>query len=165
MRWRAERSEDLLRLTQVGAARLYAPMFMRSERNMMIATRVPIRRHAVVRRLLPVLLIAACLSQPVFAQISPFRGSRGRSLSQADIAALTDATHRLLDQPNLASGGTETWNNPQSGASGTVTAGDAVKRRGLACRIVRYQTTVPGPRSERSTTLTWCKTADGWKIG
>jgi hypothetical protein len=132
---------------------------------MMIASGVAIRRRAMVRRLLLVLLIAGCLSPSVFAQISPFRGSRGEPLSQADITALTDATNRLLDRPQLATGGTETWNNPQSGASGTVTAGNAVKRKGLACRIVRYETTVPGPRPERSTTLTWCKTKDGWKIG
>ena len=132
---------------------------------MMIASGIVIRRRATICALVTVLLIAGCLSQSVFAQISPFRGSRGATLSQADITALTDATNRLLDRPQLATGGTETWNNPQSGASGTVIAGNPVKRKGLDCRIVRYETSVPGPRPERNTTLTWCKTKDGWKIG
>jgi surface antigen len=116
-------------------------------------------------RLLPLLLIAASLSQPALAQINPFRGSRGTPLNAEDIAALTEATNRLLDRPHLAAGGKETWSNPQSGASGTATAGNPLQRKGMACRVVRYQTTVPGgPRPERSTTLTWCKTKDGWKI-
>ena len=116
-------------------------------------------------RLLPLLLIAACLSQPALAQINPFRGSRGTPLDAGDLAALTEATSSLLDRPQLVSGGTEIWSNPQSGASGTATAGSPVQRKGMACRVVNYQTTVPGPRAERRTSLTWCKTKDGWKIG
>jgi hypothetical protein len=116
------------------------------------------------RRVLLLLLIAAGLSQPVLAQINPFRGSRGTPLDAGDLAALTEATNRLLDRPQLVPGGIETWSNPQSGASGTATAGAAATRKGMACRVVSYQTTVPGPRAERKTTLTWCKTKDGWKI-
>jgi len=119
----------------------------------------------IVRRLLPMLLVAACLAQPALAQINPFRGSRGTPLSRDDIAALTDATNRLLNRPHVAVGDAESWNNPQSGAGGTVTAGKAVHRRGLACREVGYEHTIPGPRPERGVTLTWCKTARGWKIG
>ncbi len=116
-------------------------------------------------RLLPLLMLAACLSQPASAQINPFRGTRATPLTADDIAALTDATNRLLDRPGLAAGAKETWTNPKSGANGTVTAGNATKRRGLACRTMRYDVTVPGPRSERNRTLTWCKTQDGWKLG
>ncbi len=116
-------------------------------------------------RLLPMLLFAACLSQPALAQINPFRGSVGTALSAADIAALTDATNRLLDRPQLVAGGTESWSNPESGASGTVTAGNAVQRKGLACRVVNYRHSIPGPAAQRSGTLTWCKTSNGWKIG
>jgi surface antigen len=110
-------------------------------------------------------LIAVCLSQPAFAQINPFRGSRGTPLNAGDIAALTDATNRLLDQPQLSAGANETWSNAQSGGSGTVTAGDATRRKGLACRVMRYQITMPGANPNRSATLTWCKTTNGWKIG
>jgi surface antigen len=115
------------------------------------------------RFLLP-LLIAVSLPQTVSAQINPFRGRSTVPLNAADISALTDATNRLLDQPQLVAGSKETWNSP-SGASGTVTAGDAVRRQGMACRVMNY-TIVPGsPGAERNRTLTWCKTKDGWKIG
>jgi surface antigen len=116
-------------------------------------------------RLLPLLLIAVCLSEPALAQINPFRGNRRTPLNADDIAALTNATNLLLDRPQLAAGDAETWSNPQSGASGTVTAGDPVRRKGLACRVLRYQTVVARPGTERTITLTWCKTPDGWKIG
>jgi surface antigen len=119
----------------------------------------------IQQRVLLSLFVAACLAQPAAAQINPFRGSRSTPLNAADLAALQEATIRLLDRPRLVAGGTEAWNNPQSGASGTVIAGDATKRKGLACRIVRYEHAVPGPRPERGGTLTWCKTKDGWKIG
>ena len=115
-------------------------------------------------RLLGLLLLAACLSQPSWAQINPFRGSGRTPLNADDIAALTDATNRLLDSPQLVAGASEAWSNPKSGASGTVAAGNTAQRKGMACRIVRYQTTVPGS-PPRSATLTWCKTANGWKIG
>jgi len=114
--------------------------------------------------LLPLLLIAMSLTEPALGQINPFRGGRGTPLSASDITALTDATNRLLDQPHVASGAKETWSNPESGASGTATAGSAVKRQGLACRVVSYQIALPNQRSERNRTLTWCKTKDGWKI-
>jgi surface antigen len=115
-------------------------------------------------QLLPLVLIAACLAQPVSAQINPFRGTRATPLNADDIAALTDATNRLLDRPGLAAGAKETWSNTKSGANGTVTAGNATKRKGLACRVMQYDVSVPGPHSERNRTLTWCKTKDGWKL-
>ena len=118
-----------------------------------------------LQRLLTLMVVAVCLSQPALAQINPFRGSGGTPLNRDDIAALTDATYRLLDQPQLVAGASETWSNPQSGVSGTVTAGSAVKRHGLACRVVQYERTVPNRTANRSTTLTLCKTKDGWKIG
>jgi hypothetical protein len=115
-------------------------------------------------RLMPLLLIAACLSQPVLAQINPFRGSRSPPLDAADIAALTEATNRLLDRPQLVAGGTETWSNPKSGVSGTATAGASSLRKGMTCRVVHYRTTMPGSGTPSSRTLTWCRTKDGWKI-
>jgi surface antigen len=118
-----------------------------------------------LQRLLMLLVVAVCLSQPALAQINPFRGSSGTPLNRDDIAALTDATYRLLDQPQLVAGASETWSNPQSGVSGTVTAGSAVKRHGMTCRLVHYERTVPNRSANRSTSLTRCKTKDGWKIG
>lgn len=115
--------------------------------------------------ILALLLTTACLPQPAFGQINPFRGSRGTPLNADDLKALGEATDRLLDRPGLVPGGIETWNNPQSGVSGTVTAGNAVQRKGLACRMLSYRITGASPGPQRRATLTWCKTSDGWKIG
>jgi len=50
-------------------------------------------------RLLLASLIAVSLSEPVLAQINPFRGTRGTPLNSDDIAALTEATNRLFGPP------------------------------------------------------------------
>jgi len=114
-------------------------------------------------RLLPLLLIATSLSQPALAQINPFRGSTKVPLRQDDISALTEATHHLLDQTGLVAGASETWSSP-TGASGDVTAGNAVNRRGMDCRIMNYRIRPGSSGRERTRSLTWCKTKDGWKI-
>ncbi len=120
----------------------------------------------MIRRcFLTLVLVSLSLPRPVLAQINPFRNSSATPLNAEDITALTDATNRLLDRTQLAVGDTENWSNPKSGASGTVTAGEATERNGLACRMLDYQHTVPGPRPERAVTFTWCKTKDGWKVG
>ena len=54
--------------------------------------------------------------------------------------------------------------NPESGASGSITAGKALQHAGMACRELRYEATVPGPAPYRKAVLTWCKTKDGWKV-
>lgn len=115
--------------------------------------------------LVPALLVGVCLLHPAFGQINPFRGSTGEPMRQDDINALTEATNRLLDRPQLAPGGTETWSNPASGASGTITAGKPVSRHNLSCRSLQYQIIGPGTRPQRNYTTTWCKTPDGWKLG
>ena len=118
-------------------------------------------RHCV----LAMLLLSACLAGPASAQINPFRGTSSTPLNADDIEALTAATNRLLDHPQLTAGESEGWSNPKSGAGGTATVGNAVRRKGLVCRTVRYQATIPGPHPERTASLVWCKTESGWKIG
>jgi surface antigen len=136
---------------------------------LLLPRRVPapfrIKGKAMKRHLLWLPLIGICLSMPAHAQISPFRGTKGTPLNSADIAALTDATNRLLDQPDLAVGSTENWSNPQSGGSGTVTAGKPLQRHGLGCRTMQYVVTFPKDTASRNRTLVWCKTQNGWKIG
>jgi surface antigen len=116
------------------------------------------------RRLWLLSLLLIGLSQAAFAQINPFRNSSGTPLNGDDMAALNQATVSLLERQQLTAGATETWSNAKSGASGTITAGDPAQRKGLACRVLRYQNTVPGPNPTRNVTVTWCKTKDGWKI-
>ena len=116
-------------------------------------------------RRLPLLLLAACLSQPAMAQINPLRSGNSKPLDAADLAAANAATMHLLERTTLVAGALEHWKNPQSAASGTVVAGAAITRKGMACRVMQYRTTVPGSTlPERHNTLTWCKTKEGWKV-
>jgi len=110
------------------------------------------------------LLIGVCLSQPALAQVNPFRGSKDTPLSASDISAINEATNRLLEKPQLVTGASEPWTNAQSGAKGTAILGKTSQHKGLACRSVQYKATIPGPRPERSATLIWCKTKDGWRM-
>jgi surface antigen len=137
---------------------------MHAGRRSINAGRFAVEDTMIYRLILP-LMIAVNLSQPALSQLlNPFRGSSATPLQADDITALSDATHRLLDRPQLQVGSTETWSNPKSGISGTIKAGDPVQRKGLACRVVSYETVVPREPARRRT-FTWCKTADGWKIG
>jgi hypothetical protein len=120
------------------------------------------RRYAY---LLPAFLVGVCLIQPAFSAPNPFRGTTGEPMKQDDLDALTAATNHLLDRPQLVPGGTETWTNPASGAGGTITAGKALTRHNLSCRIVQYKIVGPGTRPARNFSTTWCKTRDGWKLG
>jgi surface antigen len=118
------------------------------------------------RRLL--LLAIGSVAVPIAAAaqgVNPFRGSKGTPLKTDDLKALGSATTKLLDQPQLSVGASESWSNPVSGIAGTVTAGRPIQRHGLACRMTDYAITGPGKEPPRKVSLTWCKTQDGWKAG
>jgi hypothetical protein len=117
-------------------------------------------------RYIPLLLslvAGGVLIQPAFAQINPFRNSQGEPLNTEDLKALENSSYRLLDRSVLEPGATDSWHVQHS--SGTVSAGNAVTRKGLNCRVLNYKVAMTtGPDKDRTSTLTWCKTKDGWKI-
>ena len=82
-------------------------------------------------RLLLLLALSVLLPLPASAQINPFRGSRATPLNADDLTALTDASNRLLDRPNLVAGGTEDWSNPQSGITRNGHRGESRAPKGL----------------------------------
>lgn len=109
------------------------------------------------------LVAGGILIQPAFAQINPFRNSQGEPLNSNDLKALENASYRLLGRSDLAPGAADSWHGEHS--SGTVSAGNSVTRKGLNCRILNYKIAMTtGPDRDRTSTLTWCKTKDGWKI-
>jgi surface antigen len=116
-------------------------------------------------RSLAALFAVVCIAGSASAQINPFRGSNATPLTREDLAALNDASTRLLNRSTLTAGETDVWRNDASGARGVITAGQPVRHKGLACRVLTYEATVPGPRPDRASALTWCKTKSGWKIG
>lgn len=109
------------------------------------------------------LVVSGVLCQPALAQINPFRNSEAQPLNSADLKALENASYRLLGRSNLAPGATDRWHTEHS--SGTVSAGNAVTRKGLSCRILNYKLAMAAqPDANRTSSLTWCKTKNGWKI-
>jgi len=116
-------------------------------------------------RSLLLLLVALGLPLSAAAQLNPFRGSKGTPLKADDLAALNAATSQLLDRPQLAVGDKEAWSTAKTGVAGTVTAGNPLKKHGLACRVTDYLINGPGSEPDRKVSLTWCKTKTGWKTG
>jgi hypothetical protein len=113
------------------------------------------------------IICAIGILQPSVVEAQWRNLSRGTRLTKQDMDALSAASKQLLDRPQVSDGAFAVWNNPASGASGSIVAGEAVTRNGLACRQLTYFTTVvgPGPRPNRTTDVVWCKTETGWKLG
>lgn len=109
------------------------------------------------------LVAGGVLGQPALAQVNPFRNSEAEPLNSADLKALENASYRLLGHANLTPGASDRWHTEH--ASGTVSAGNAVTRKGLSCRILNYKLAMAAqPNANRTSSLTWCKTKNGWKI-
>jgi surface antigen len=101
------------------------------------------------------------------AQINPFRGYKGPTLSKEDLAAGQAAAQKLLNDDQAQPGRSEDWAGPASGNTGTMTVQKAFKRQGMDCRQlrseIRYKTAVPS--SPRVFNLNVCHTHNGeWKL-
>jgi hypothetical protein len=119
---------------------------------------------------LPMVALAVGLSMaaahPACAQINPFHGSFANRLTNDDFQTMSDAASSLLGRDKLTTGATEAWQNPKSGASGTIEVGRVFKYHSYGCYALHY-TVMPGGAGGRSTTrtvLNWCKTSAGWRI-
>lgn len=113
------------------------------------------------------MLCSACvLPLAAHAQVNPFQSSRvGSGLNQDDLKALGAASRRLYAQDSVADGASNTWSNPKSGNSGTVTVLQSFERQGNACRKLHYDIRLRQRQGPRSYTLSWCHMPDGsWKV-
>ena len=111
---------------------------------------------------LPVLGLMA--SAPVQAQVNPFGDSSKIKLSNGDFKVLDEATQKLLSNPDLKPGTQESWTNPATKSTGSLTVKNQLHRKGFSCVAVGYQSMARGRPPNRTGELTWCKTSDGWKI-
>lgn len=86
----------------------------------------------------------------------------GKSLDRADQMYMSQTTQASLE--HTKSGTTSTWNNPDTGHSGTVTPTDTYKQDdGSYCREFQQTVTVGGEMQEAYGTA--CRQPDGsWKI-
>src|SRR6516162_7422308 len=113
-----------------------------------------------------VLALTAGWSLAAQAQINPFRDNwAGPQLETSDFALLMQTAEKLYTQENVADGASESWNNPLTGASGSVTVVNSFHRtiRGdsLLCRKLRYEVAVKGRPGSRPYELDWCRIPDG----
>ena len=111
---------------------------------------------------LPVLGLMAFA--PAHAQLNPFGDASKTKLSNEDYEVLGEAVDRLLSNPDLKPGTRETWTNPETKSTGSVTVKNQFHRKGFSCVGVAYQSMARGRPPNRTGALNWCKTPDGWKI-
>ena len=110
-------------------------------------------------------LAAALLLIPAGAraQLNPFRGYSGPTLTQADRDASATALAQLLNDTPAVVGGSESWSNPASGASGAQTIERLWEREGAPCRTVRTSLRFPAVR-ERGFVLDYCFVDGRWRL-
>jgi hypothetical protein len=99
-------------------------------------------------------LAAPVLAQGIYSYLP-------RRLTGADLDILRMEAGKL--GPNWPH--KESWHNPKTGNSGTVTFLSADTEKGLSCRKFRYTFKTGTPQDNTPYTLKWCKTTAGtWAI-
>jgi hypothetical protein len=111
-------------------------------------------------------VILAAWPSGAHAQINPFRGYKGPTLSKEDYAAGNAAAQKLLTDDQAELGKSEPWTGPTSGNTGTITVEKSFRRQGMDCRAlkseVRYK---KNPASPRTLNLNVCRLHSGeWKL-
>jgi surface antigen len=81
-------------------------------------------------------------------------------MKKEDFDIAIPVIRRALDEDQK--GETYKWENPATGASGSVKPKPAFSRKGTTCRRAEFTTQAGGVRNVASWTL--CKVADGWKV-
>ena len=101
------------------------------------------------------------------AQINPFRGYKGPTLSKEDLALGQAAADKLLTEDQAQIGKSEDWAGPTSGNSGSISIQKAFHRQGMECRSLRSEirykkASTPSPRVFN---LNVCRIKTGeWKL-
>ncbi len=89
-----------------------------------------------------VLALGSCLiilasTAVTMAQINPFGRAGTIDLNNDDLQLMNGAASKL-GQENSAIGQTETWQNPKSGRSGSISLMETFQKYGLPCQKRRY---------------------------
>ncbi|WP_428492666.1 hypothetical protein [Rhodopila sp.] len=101
------------------------------------------------------------------AQINPFRGYKGPTLSKEDLASGRAAAEKLLTEDRAEVGKSEDWSGPTSGNSGSISVQKTFQRQGMECRGLRSEVRYKraSPSHQRVFNLNVCRTkTDEWKI-
>jgi hypothetical protein len=76
------------------------------------------------------------------AQINPFRGYKGPTLSKEDLATGRAAANKLLTEDQAQVGKSEDWAGPTSGHTGSISVERAFRRQGMDCRSLRSRSSL-----------------------
>ena len=122
----------------------------------------------LMRRSASALLFAACLATaPASAQFipAPFGADlMPDGMTREDIDIVTAASAKLYSAEGAAVGNTETWSNPKTGNSGTITVTRVFENKGMPCRQVTHKIKAGG-RSEQTYVFNRCRVPTGeWKL-
>lgn len=101
------------------------------------------------------------------AQINPFRGYKGPTLTKDDLASGQAAAMKLLTDDQAQMGKSEDWAGPTSGNTGSVSVQRAFERQGMECRELRTEIRYKKAptASSRVFNLNVCRTQAGeWKL-
>ncbi len=114
-------------------------------------------------RLAVAALLAMGAATGAHAQIFGFFGDNGPYLDRADLILADQAATRLLRPQPAALGMTETWAEPTSGDSGTLTMERAYRSKGRDCRTVGWHDVFKSG-AERNFHLDTCLVAGRWRL-
>ena len=126
-----------------------------------MSTSIDATRNLV--RLLIILALLLGLSVTGHAQVLGFFGDKSPVLDRADLIQADQAARRLLRPQPAALGTSETWAEPTSGDSGTLTLERAYQSHGRNCRAVRWHDVFKSG-AERSLLLDTCLVAGRWRL-
>jgi surface antigen len=98
------------------------------------------------------------------AQINPFRRSVTVALDSDDLQIMNGAASKLA-QGSSSVGQTETWENPKSGRSGSVSLMQTFEKNGMLCQKRRYVIDQTFNSQGRAYVMNLCRLPTGeWKL-
>lgn len=87
-------------------------------------------------------------------------------LTDEDLQVMNAAASKLRESETTPIGQTETWSNPNSGSSGTVTLLQRFQRRDLPCQKIRHAFRDKAHADASVLDIDVCRLPSGeWKIG
>jgi len=176
------RGEDTQNLDEAHSP---APTYGDARQTAVVAARSTILEHAIMiafpqrnrllllrSRAIPGLAAAAMfvaaqvLPSVAPAQINPFRNHETKFLTDEDLQLMSAAASKLRQSESTPIGQTETWSNPKTGSSGTVTLVQKFQRRDLPCLKLRHAVRNTAYSDTSAFDIDLCRVASGeWKVG